>query len=88
MANHKSALKRIRQSEKRRQRNKAIRSSVRTELNKFHKALEAEDVEAATEAFRDAESALDVAASKGVIPKKRAARKTGRLAKHLHALKS
>lgn len=86
MANHRSAIKRNRQNKKMRMRNKAVRSLLRTRVNQFEQALEAGDVEAATEAFRQAEAQLDTAASKGVIPKPRAARKTGRLARRLHAL--
>ena len=88
MANHKSAIKRIRQNEKSRQRNKAVRSSLRTEIGKFEDAVSEGDVEAATNAFRVAASALDTAASKGVIPRARASRKTGRLHARLHALNS
>lgn len=79
MANHKSALKRARQNEQRRVRNKAGRSALRTSVKKFETALE--QGEAAD--LPTAMSALAGAAAKGYIPKKRAARKIGRLAKRL-----
>lgn len=85
MANHKSALKRIRQNAKRRMRNKSVRSKLRTRTNNFEKALTSGDLTQATDALKVAESDLAKAASKGVIPRARAARKTGRLAKRLAA---
>ncbi len=87
MANSASAKKRIRQNEKRRKRNKRVRSLVRTAINKFEAALEAGDVEAAEEAFRGVESTLDRAVIKGVWPRNRASRKTSRLAARLNELK-
>lgn len=80
MANHKSALKRIKQNAKRAARNKSVRSRLRTRINQFQTALESGDLDAAENAFRVAESELHRAASKGVIPGARAARKTSRLA--------
>ena len=82
MANHPQALKRHRQSEKARARNMHYKSTVR---NVVKKALATEDAKpaVATEAFRKAESTIQHVASKGVIPKKRAARKVSRLAKAL-----
>jgi small subunit ribosomal protein S20 len=87
VANHKSAIKRIKQNAKRRLRNKSARSALRTQVNKATEALTG-DVAAAVVAFREAESLLNKTASKGIIPKKRAARKTSRLAKRLHALQT
>lgn len=88
MANHKSAIKRIRQNEKRRVRNKSVKSNLRTRVRQFEVAVESGDVAAAKAAYLVAESTLDRAASKGVIPRARAARKTGRLAKRLHKLEA
>lgn len=85
MANHKSALKRIRQNEKRRVRNKSVRSKLRTRNNSFDKLLAEGKLEEAATALRVAESDLFSAASKGIIPRARAARKTSRLAKRLAA---
>jgi len=71
----KSVAKRVRQNEKRRLRNKAVKSYVRTMIKRV---LESEDKE---EALRKAYSALDKAVKKGVIHKNTAARKKSRLAK-------
>ncbi len=72
MANHKSALKRIKQNAKRAARNKSVRSRLRTRINQFEATLASGDLEAAETAFRVAESELHRAASKGVIPNARA----------------
>jgi small subunit ribosomal protein S20 len=88
LANHKSAEKRIRQSEKRRVHNKSIRTAMRTVVKTCRTALESDDAEAAREKFRAAERSLQQAASKGIIPKARADRTVSRLAKRLHSLGS
>jgi len=84
MANIKSQIKRNRQNELRRQRNKATRSSLRTRIKNFMSAADGGDKEAATEAYREASRALDKAASKGVIHRNAAANKKSRLAKRLN----
>jgi small subunit ribosomal protein S20 len=86
LANHKSALKRIRQSERRRKRNQHVRSGMRTQIKRFREAIEAGDAGRASEQLPQAERAIRRAASKGVIPKRRADRSVGRLAKSLNAL--
>ncbi len=86
MANHKSALKRISQSERRRKRNQHIRSKMRTVVKRYRDALEAGDTAQAGEAFKVVEREIRRAASRGVIPRKRADRSVGRLAKRLNAL--
>ena len=86
MANHKSALKRIGQSERRRKRNQHIRSKMRTVVKRYHEALAAGDASQAGEAFKVVEREIRRAASRGVIPKQRADRSVGRLAKRLNAL--
>ena len=73
MANIKSQIKRNRQNEARRQRNKAVKSALKTHVRHFHKAVESGDADAATEAMRTATRELDKAASKGVIHKNQAA---------------
>ncbi len=88
MANSKSAKKRIRQNEVRRQRNVRVRTKVRSYINGFTNAIEAGDVEAAEERFKKVESELDRAVIKGVIPRKRASRRTGRLARRLNELRA
>jgi small subunit ribosomal protein S20 len=84
LAQHKSARKRARQAVKRRAHNRGIRSSVRTGVKSAHTAIESGDGEATTAAVRLAEGLLRRAASKGVIPKKRARRQVSRLAKRAH----
>jgi small subunit ribosomal protein S20 len=86
LANHKSAVKRIRQSEKRRLHNKSIRTAMRTVVKQGRIALEGDDAEAAKEKVRAAEASLRRAASKGIIPKKRADRTVSRLNKRLNSL--
>jgi len=86
LANHASALKRARQNEKRRVRNKAVRTRMRGAIKSVRQALEAKDQEAAREALKAAEPIIDKAASKGVLPKRTAARKISRLAKQVHTL--
>ena len=86
MANHKSAVKRIRQTERRRVRNKNVRSRMRTVVSHFQAAIKAADGENATDRFRAAESEIRKAATKGIIPRTRASRTVSRLAKQLKAL--
>jgi small subunit ribosomal protein S20 len=88
LANHKSALKRIRQSEKRRKRNQHVRTHMRTIVKKCRDAFETGDAAQAADAFKAAEREIRRAATKGVIPKQRADRSVGRLAKRLDALKA
>ncbi|RMD87436.1 MAG: 30S ribosomal protein S20 [Candidatus Dadabacteria bacterium] len=87
MANHKSALKRHRQSLKRRERNRRVKSSIRTAIKKARLAIEAGE-EGAIELVRRAEKLLASSATKGVIHKKNAARRISRLAKRLNKAKS
>lgn len=88
MANHKSAIKRIRQNEKKRVRNKGVRTLLRTRFSQFDAAIKEGDLAQAEVLFRTAESTLHRAASKGIIPRSRAARKTGRLALQLNTLRN
>jgi small subunit ribosomal protein S20 len=81
MANHASAEKRNRQRVTRTARNRAAKSALRTEVKKARATLTTKDGAAAVVT---ATSALDRAASKGVIPAKRASRLKGRLAAALH----
>ena len=85
MANHKSAAKRARQTPKRRDRNRAVRSRVRSAVKGFLEAVEGGDADAARTHFRSAERQLRKAASHGVLPKGQVSRKVSRLAKRLHA---
>ena len=86
MANIKSQIKRNRQNEVARQRNKAVRTRTKSAVRRFNEAVEAGDKEAATEAYRTAASALDKAADRNVIHGNAASRRKSRLAKRLEAL--
>ena len=86
MANIKSQIKRITTNEKARQRNQAIRSSVKTAIRKVREAAEAGDKAKAVELQRDAAQKLDKAVSKGVIHENQAANKKSALAKSVGAL--
>jgi small subunit ribosomal protein S20 len=86
MANHKSAIKRIRQTEKRRVYNRVVRSRARTFVKRARAAQDGSDQNAAVEATRQAIIELDKAASKGVIHKRNAARRKSRLMLQLNAL--
>ena len=88
LANHKSALKRIRSSEKKRQRNRIIRSRSRSGVKKARVAIDGGDMEQAREATREAIRELDKAASRGVIHKNNAARRKSRLMKRLAELEA
>lgn len=81
MANHKSALKRIRQTEKRTARNRHIRSAMRNLVKQVREAAAKKDGEAAKAALERAVPFIDKAATKGVIHKATASRKIGRLVK-------
>ncbi|QPK80640.1 30S ribosomal protein S20 [Schaalia sp. ZJ405] len=86
MANIKSQIKRIRTNEKRRLRNQAVKSELKTLVRKAREAVEAGDKEAATEALRVASRKLDKAVSKGVIHKNQAANRKSKLAKRVASL--
>jgi small subunit ribosomal protein S20 len=87
LANHKSAQKRARQDAKRRERNRTVRARTRTVLKSVREDLEkgAGDLVARV---REAESALRRAATKGVIPKRRASRLVSRMAKRANRTSS
>ena len=83
MANIKSQIKRNRQNEKRRLRNKSVKSSLKTAIRKFHAAAAAGDTETASALMHDASRKLDKAASKGVIHKNQAANRKSAMAKRI-----
>jgi small subunit ribosomal protein S20 len=86
MANTKSAIKRIRVEQKRRERNHAVKTKVRTYVTKARKAIVTAPAEATTvEAIREAMSQLDRAVTKGVLHRNNAARRKSRLAHRLKA---
>ena len=86
MANIKSQIKRNRQNEKRRLRNKAVKSSLKTAIRKYNEALATGSADNATELLRDASRKLDKAVSKGVIHRNQAANRKSSIAKKLNAL--
>jgi small subunit ribosomal protein S20 len=81
VANIKSQIKRNRQNERLRQRNKSTRSSLKTQIKRVRELAQSGDSAAAQEALRDATKALDQAAAKGVIHKNTAANKKSRLSR-------
>ena len=85
MANIKSAKKRILVNQTKADRNKAIRSSVKTSMKKVDDAVAANDKEAAA-ALVNAISTIDKAASKGVYHKNNAARKVSNLSKAVNSI--
>ncbi|HVP61975.1 MAG TPA: 30S ribosomal protein S20 [Myxococcaceae bacterium] len=80
MANTKSAQKRNRQALKRRARNQAVRTQVKSAVRKAREALASKDPARVQEALRAAARTLNRAASKGVLHKKNASRRIARLA--------
>lgn len=81
MANIKSQIKRNRQNEAARERNKSVRSALKTAVRRFHEAVEAGDVEKAKTLAAEAGKKLDKAASKGVIHANQAANRKSAVAK-------
>ncbi len=86
MANIKSQIKRIRTNEVARQRNKRVRSSLRTAVRQFREAAATGDREQARTALQSASRQLDKAASKGVIHRNEAANKKSSMAARANAL--
>ncbi|BDM67363.1 MULTISPECIES: 30S ribosomal protein S20 [Streptomyces] len=86
MANIKSQMKRIKTNEKARQRNKAVKSALKTSIRRTREAIEAGDLQKATAAQAEAAKKLDKAVSKGVIHKNAAANKKSALAKKVATL--
>lgn len=90
MANKKSAAKRARQTIVRTARNRAVKSTVRTQVRKFREATAAKELstEAVENEFRAAAAQLSKAASKGVLHKRNASRRISRLAKAANKAKA
>ncbi len=86
MANIKSQIKRNKQNVKRHERNKAVKSGLKTAVRKFREAADAGDKDAAVEAGRAATRQLDKAASKGVIHKNQAANRKSAISKRAASL--
>jgi len=81
VANIKSQIKRNKQNEKARQRNKAVKSALKTSVRQFREAADAGDTDKATQAMRAAYVKLDKAVSKGVIHQNQAANRKSAIAK-------
>lgn len=88
MANTKTAIKRMRQSEINRQRNNRVKTRVKNAIKSFLQALEEGDMEKAAQNYSLVKKIMDKAVTKGVINKNTAARKKSRLAKQLNRLAS
>lgn len=86
MANHKSALKRIKQNEKKNLRNKHVRSTLRTFIKRVREAVDVKDIAVAKEALAAAIPVIDAAASKGVIHRSNASRNVSRLTRLVNTL--
>lgn len=87
MANIKQTKKRVLTNEIARQRNKAVRSRLRTESRKFLELVEAGDKDAAEKQMRVAARLYDKAVTKGVLHRNNAANKKSRMAAHLNGMK-
>ena len=88
MANHKSALKRDRQSKVRRLRNRINKTKMKTSVEQLEAAVEAGSGEQAVKALQNATSVIQKTASKGSIHKKTASRKVSRLAKSVNRMQA
>ena len=84
--NIKSAKKRVLVTEKKTLQNKAIKSALKTQIKKFLAAVNAGDKELANKLYPETVSAIDSAASKGILHKNNAANKKAKLAKKLAAI--
>jgi small subunit ribosomal protein S20 len=86
VAHHKSALKRIKQNERRRLRNKHAKTTVRSAVKKVRVDIGLGNASSAQEKLAHAQQLLDRVAGKGIIPKKRASRLNSRLQKAINRL--
>ena len=86
MPNIKSAKKRVLVIEKKTAVNKAVKSALKTQIKKFLAAVTAGNKEEATKLYPETVSAIDSAASKGILHKNNAANKKAKLAKKLNAM--
>ena len=86
MANYKSAIKRARQNEKRRLRNKSLKTRVKNIVKDVRLAVSEQSNEAALTKLDIAKSTIDKAAKKGVIHRKTASRKISRLSRLINTI--
>lgn len=87
MANSAQALKRAKQAERRRQRNVAVRSRLRTQIKQVAYSADEGNVEASETALKEAIPFIDAAVNKGLIHRNKAARIKSRLNKRIVSLK-
>ena len=80
MANHKSALKRVRQTVKHTAHNRSMRADLRTKIKKFRLLQETGNLEKARDAYTNVQKNIDKAVTKGVLHKRTGARYKSRLA--------
>ncbi len=83
MANHKSALKRVRQTAKRTLHNRSMRADLRTNIKKFRLLQESDSLEKARDEYTNLQKNIDKAVTKGVLHKRTGARYKSRLAMSL-----
>ena len=88
MANLKSSQKRIRSNERKRVRNVAVRTNIKTEVKRVEEAIEQGNYEAAKKMLSEVSSTLDSASTKGIIKKNTGSRKKARLAKKINDLQA
>ncbi len=88
MPNIKSAIKRVKVTEKKNLRNRIHRTILKTNLKKYQAVIDAKDIAAAEKMLPITSGAVDRALSKGVIHRNAAARKKAQIAKRLNALKA
>lgn len=88
MANHESAIKRTRQSQKRNLRNKSRKTVVKTIIKRLEATVNEKKSEEAAGQFKNAQKIIAKTASKGVFHKKTAARKISRLARRVNSIAS
>ncbi len=86
MANHKSAIKRHKQSLRNAARNRTVRTRMKNVIKDVRAAIQQQDPEAAKTALVQATSVMDKAATKGVVHWKNAARRVSRLAKAVNQM--
>ncbi len=86
MANIKSSKKRVLVAQERTERNRAVKSSLKTELKKFEAAVEAGDAEATKELYPSTVAKVDASCTKGIMHKNKANRTKARLAKKLSSV--
>ncbi|MBN1518137.1 30S ribosomal protein S20 [Candidatus Sumerlaeota bacterium] len=88
MPNKKSAAKRVRQNEQRRERNRAIKHAMSTTLSRAQKAIESGDLEAASTLVQKAQSVAGKTSAKGAVHPNKTARKISRLTQKFNAAKN